>query len=95
MEKIKDTILNIMQTWEAQERQAPAQDLDLWLKKILTKKELKHIKIDYFRKGIVGISVDSSPWLYSLTLRKGDILARLRHYSDNVKDIRLRIGETS
>lgn len=95
MEKIKDTILTIMQAWEAQERQAPAQDPSLWLKKILTKKELKHIKVDYFRKGIVGISVDSSPWLYSLTLRKGDLLARLRHYSDNVKDIRLRIGETS
>lgn len=63
------------------------------LKRALSKKELKHIKFSYFKKGILGVNVDSSAWLYSLTLQKEDLLARLNKGSSTIKDIRFRIGE--
>lgn len=63
------------------------------LKKVLTKKELGHIKINYFRKGILSINVDSSVLLYQLSLQKKRILAALGSESVQIKDIRFRIGE--
>lgn len=63
------------------------------LKKILTKKELAHIKFNYFRKGVLGLNVDSSAWLYKLNMGKEDLLSKLNQKIGNVKDIRLRIGE--
>ena len=64
-----------------------------WLKKALTKKELRHIKVKYFSKGILGLSVDSSAWLYILSLRKEELLNKLKQDSPGLKNINLRIGE--
>ena len=64
------------------------------LKKTLTEKELGHIKFNYFKRGILNITVDSSSWLYQLSLSKDDLLARLRKKLKEIKDIRLRLGET-
>lgn len=64
-----------------------------FLKKILTKRESKHIKVNYFRKGVLGINVDSSSWLYQLSLGKEDLLLKLTTRFKEVKDIRFRLGE--
>jgi len=64
-----------------------------WLKKVLTKKELGHIKFNYFRKGLLSLNVDSSSWLYSLNLQKESLLEKLKKCSSEIKEIRLRIGE--
>lgn len=64
-----------------------------WLRKVLTKRELGHIKFQYLRKGILGIKVDSSSWLYSLNLKKEGLLNKLKKYSDQIKEIRLSIGD--
>lgn len=90
MESIKDTLKNVMEGLKAKQNDDDPQVL---LKKILTKKELAHIKFNYFRKGILGLSVDSSSWLYKLNLEKEDILQGLNRENKAVKDIRLRIGE--
>ena len=63
------------------------------LKKALTKKELRHIKFNYFKKGILGVSVDSSSWLYNMTLQKEKLLIKLNRDSTAVKDIIFRLGE--
>lgn len=65
-----------------------------WLKKTLTKKELQHIKVKYFSKGVLGLSVDSSSWLYILSLRKEELLESLKKESSELKNISLRIGES-
>lgn len=92
MEAIKETIKNVMQSW-GQGKQAAVTDPEQLLKKILTKKELAHIKFSYFRAGILGINVDSSSWLYKFSLQKETLLEKLSKKISSIKDIRFRIGE--
>ena len=66
-----------------------------WLKKALTKKELGHIRIKYFNKGVLGLDVDSSVWLYILSLKKEELLKILQKDIPELKNIILRIGEIS
>ncbi|MDD5661581.1 MAG: DciA family protein [Candidatus Omnitrophica bacterium] len=93
MEKIKDTLQSVMQDLVGQKGRAPGEDPEGWLRKVLTKRELGHIKLQYFRKGILGILVDSSVWLYSLNLKKEDLLRKLKKCSGQIQEIRLTIGE--
>ncbi|MDD2689125.1 MAG: DciA family protein [Candidatus Omnitrophica bacterium] len=90
METIKDTIKNVMKGFKAQKNGDNPQGL---LKKTLTKRELAHIKFNYFKKGVLGWNVDSSSWLYKLSLEKEDILQGLNKKNKTIKDIRFRIGE--
>ncbi|MCX5714636.1 MAG: DciA family protein [Candidatus Omnitrophica bacterium] len=93
MEEIKDAITSLMRQLQQKQEVSRHDNPTEWLKKILTKKELKHIKIDYFRQGTLGVSVDSSSWLYTLGIKKAELLAKLKKESLNIKDIHLRIGE--
>ncbi len=90
MESIKNTVNNVMGLLVAKKNLSHHSPETL-LKKTLTKKELQHIKFRYFRKGILGISVDSSGWLYQMNLKKEGLLERLGK-NINVKDIRFRLG---
>lgn len=91
MEAIKGIVESVLQGWE-KEKAVPTGP-DGFLKKVLTKKELEHIKVNYFKKGVLSIKVDSSAWLYHLTLQKGRIIARLTAESADIKDIRFSMGE--
>lgn len=93
MEQIKQTIAGIMQGLKRKKAGRGKDDPALWLKKALTKRELAHIKVNYFKKGVLGLNVDSSSWLYNFNLHKEALLAKLRKGSARVKDIRFRIGE--
>ena len=93
MERIKDTLQSVMRVLVNNKGGANNADPDGWIRKVLTKRELGHIKFQYFRKGVLGIIVDSSVWLYSLNLKKEDLLHKLKKYSDQVKEIRFSIGE--
>lgn len=95
MEAIKDTVINVIKELSLKKTGgADKGDPEDKLKKSLTKKELQHIKIHYFRKGILGIKVDSSSWLYSLNLKKEKLLVKLNTSPPaGVKDIRFVIGE--
>lgn len=93
MEAIKDTVNQVMQGLMAKKKHSPQDDPQAWLKKALTRAELRHIKLTYFRKGILYVNVDSSSWLYSLTLKKDGVLNKLAKDKRAVKDMRFRIGE--
>ena len=94
IEPIKDTVLSVMKELVSQKSQVADDDPWALLKKALTKRQLKHIKFNYFKKGILGVYVDSSSWLYSLDLEKQNLLDRLSGKTKAViKDIRFRIGE--
>lgn len=67
--------------------------MDFFLKKHLTKRELSHIKINYFKKGILNINVDSSIWIYQLSLKKNALLIELRNDIAEIKDINFRLGK--
>lgn len=93
MEAIKDTLQKVMRSWEAKIKLAHKEDPQILLKKNLTRKELGHIKFRYFKKGILGVDVDSSSWLYYFNLRKEPLLGKLQQQFDKIKDIRFYMGE--
>jgi len=92
MEAIKDTVINVIEDLKAKKTKISNNPQAL-LKRVLTKKESQHIKFNYSKKGILSLYVDSSSWLYILTLQKEELLARINKKSNTVKDIRFRIGE--
>jgi len=93
MELLKNTLDEVMQGLYAQKTVSPGTDPQQWLKKALTKRELGHIKVKYFSKGVLGLSVDSSAWLYVLSLKKEELLDKLKKENPGLKNISLRIGE--
>ncbi len=93
MERIKDTLQSVMQELTIKGGSVSGEGPEAWLRKTLTKKELGHIKLNYFRKGILGLSVDSSVWLYSLNLKKTVLLNKLKECSPSVKEMRFSIGD--
>jgi len=93
MDAIKDIITDLMQGLK--NKKPLKDDPEAILKKVLSKKELGHVKFRYWRKGILGIAVDSSVRLYQLNLQKSQLLAKLGKKFPAIKDIRLYIGETA
>ena len=92
METIKDIVTDVIEGLKDKKR---AQDEpEVLLKRVLPKKELGHVKFRYLRKGVLGITVDSSTWIYQLNLQKSELLAKLGKKSKGIKDIRFYIGET-
>jgi len=92
MEQIKDTIKSVIGGL-VEKRALPGSDPELLLKNALTKKELKHIKCSNFRKGILSVNVDSSSWLYAVSLKKEALLKTVQAGCSAVKEIHFRIGE--
>jgi hypothetical protein len=91
MEAIKETVRSVMQGLK--KKKSSPDDPARLLKKALTKKEQGHIKFHYFLGGTLHLEVDSSSWLYHFSLKKEDLLARLRQKAGTIKEIKLRIGE--
>ncbi len=93
MERLAQTLASVMS--ELSQRAAAGDECDpgTWIKKILTRKELRHIKVRYFKKGVMGITTDSSTWLYYFTLHRQELLERLRAFTGTVKEVRFYIGE--
>lgn len=54
----------------------------------LAKRERRHARCSMLRNGVLTVNVDSSVWLYQLSLRKEEFLKIL-----GLKDIRFKIGK--
>jgi hypothetical protein len=93
MATIKEVVRNIMEDLVKHKAHSRSSNPQAWLQKVLTKRELAHTRFHYFRRGALGLWVDSSSWLYSLTLKKEKLLAKLSAISSTIKDIHFRIGE--
>jgi hypothetical protein len=93
MELLKNTLAEVMRSLSAKNTAGIDAVPEQWLKKALTKKELRHIKVKYFSKGILGLSVDSSAWLYMFSLKKGALLETLHKEHPGLKDLNFSIGE--
>ena len=93
MQAIKDTVQEVMRALKTKKTKEPGSNPEALLKKILTKKELRHIKFNYFKRGLLCLNVDSSVWLYQLSLKKENLLAKLGKRMPGIRDIRLRLGE--
>jgi hypothetical protein len=93
MELLKKTLDNVMRQLHGKKTVFQDTGPQQWLKKTLTKKELGHIRVKYFSKGILGLSVDSSAWLYILSLKKEELVKELKKENPELKNINFRIGE--
>ena len=93
MDDIKSTIAAVLKDLETRKDQTVALDPAQYFSKIFSKKELAHLQLAYFRKGILAITVDSATWLYYLSMRKQEMLRKLAALSAEVKDVRFVIGE--
>ena len=93
MELLKNTLEGVMRQLGTKKTIFQDTGPQQWLKKALTKKELGHIRVKYFSKGILGLSVDSSAWLYILSLKKEELLKELKKEHSELKNINFRIGE--
>jgi hypothetical protein len=95
MELLKNTLDGLMRQLGANKTVFQDTGPQQWLKKALTKKELGHIRVQYFSKGVLGLNVDSSAWLYILSLKKEELLGVLKKENPELKNINFRIGEIS
>jgi hypothetical protein len=93
MEEIKETIKKLLGDLEAKKKGAFLDGPENLLKKVLAKQALEHIKLYTLRNGVLNIKVDSSTWLYYLSMQKTELLKKMRELSDNVKEIRFSLGE--
>ncbi len=93
MELIKDTVKSVIQSLVEKKSTGGAFDPEAGLKKSLTKKEIRHIKISHFSKGVLTLHVDSSAWLYHFNLSKVELLQKLCRDAKDVKEIRFYLGE--
>lgn len=92
MEPIKDTVKNVMGLLEDKKNLGPRVNPQDLVSQVLGKKRQRHIRFNYFKKGILDISVDSSPWLYQLNLEKRDLLQKLSKKAEEIKDIHFHVG---
>ena len=92
VDTIKDTINDVIRSLEPKKNGSRGDNPYQWMQEVFSKKELKHIEYDYFHKGILGIIVDSSTWLYHLSLKKEALLLQLNKKDALVKNIRFRLG---
>lgn len=94
MDNIKNTIRNVVEDMFTKNAHAQdARDVEGFLKKLLTKKEREHIKFKYFKNGVISANVDSSSWLYSLSLRKDVFMQEFNKKGNKVKDLRFYLGD--
>lgn len=93
MELIKDTVQSVFENLTRRKGSAGGDNPEAWVKKTLTKRELRHIKCNYFKKGVLGIGVDSSSWLYYFNLKKEVLLKQLTKQSGQIKGIHFYLGE--
>lgn len=92
MAAIKDTVKKVMQNLVAKRVELAGSNPQEWMEDLFTKKELRHIKFNYLRKGTLGISVDSSAWLYHFSLKKEALLMQLSIKDATIKNIRFCLG---
>jgi len=93
MEPLKNTLGGVMKTLRARRKSALRDNPETIIKKIFSTKERRHVQFNYLKKGVLGLKVDSSVWLYHLNLKKEGLLIELGRNPWAIKEIRFRLGE--
>ena len=77
MEFIRTTIEKVISDWQDKQQEEKGDILTQGLKKILTKQERRHIRYHSLRNSRVILTIDSSTWLYTLNLKREQLLRNL------------------
>jgi len=93
-ERIDGVIKSIIEKLDKQPNPTSDEIEKIW-KEIVGNKAFPHTKPVSLRKKRLVINVDSSSWLYELTLRKNEILDKLKKGlgKDKIEELQFRIGE--
>lgn len=92
MEKIRDTIATVLHSLQKPGGLGPAPGPEDWLSRVLTPQERCHVAVAYFRKGVLGLKVDSSSRLYHMMLHRQKMKEQLAAFCAEIKDIRFTVG---
>jgi predicted nucleic acid-binding Zn ribbon protein len=92
---IKDVVSTILEGLKSREPQYKMGLLQEW-RRAVRGNIAKHTKPVAWRGTRLIVNVDSSSYLYELSLRKEKILSRLKKYlgKEKINEIQFRIGET-
>ena len=79
-------------------RQQREQQIILTWEKAVGPKAASHTKIQRVKNKTLVVKVDSSPWLYLLTIYKGQILKKMRNYGcdlvrDEIAELKFKTGQ--
>ena len=93
-ERIDSVVKSIIERLNRQSNPTSEDIKKIW-KEVVGRKAFPHTSPASLRKKRLVINVDTSTWLYELTLRKDDLLARLKKRlgEDKIKELQFRIGE--
>jgi hypothetical protein len=95
MEPIKNTISLVLGELQKKSEASLKDNPENLLKKFLSKKEQNHVKILYFKKGVLVLGVDSSTWMYYMNLKKEKLFASMVEESPSLKNIRFKLEADS
>jgi hypothetical protein len=87
MEHIRQTLPGVIKAIE-QKHRSEAGEIFRLFQASLSRTERKHAKCVALHSGVLTVNVDSSVWLYQLSLKKEDLFKK-----SGIKNIRFRIGE--
>jgi predicted nucleic acid-binding Zn ribbon protein len=91
---IKEVIDGVLDGWQ-KDKLSKKEILEAAWKKACGKKALRHTRIASFKSERLIVEVNGSAWIYQLTLKKPEILKKLKKELSEfeVEDIQFRIGD--
>lgn len=89
---IKDITKDVIERLSGERLSKEDKIKEVW-QKAAGRRFLRHAQPTSFRKKRLVVNVDSSGWLYELTMKKERIVSRLRRMlKDDFKELQFRIG---
>jgi predicted nucleic acid-binding Zn ribbon protein len=91
MEQIKTIIQDVIENISADKKDQHAAIFKTW-QETVGKRASRHTKIVMLEKGRLIVNVDSSVWLFQLSLKRPALLKRLKGVISDIEKISFRIG---
>jgi len=90
-----DIVKSVIGAWDKQSQGLTKDKIEKIWEDVAGKKFVTHSKPVSFKKAKLIINVDSSGWLYELTLRRQEIIKKLKQRikEKKLEEIQFRIGE--
>ena len=94
-EPIKDVVKNIITTWGKEATSFNEDQIARIWEGVAGSRLAKHSKPVSFKAARLVVNVDSSAWLYELTMQRPEILKKLKKkfIKKPLKELQFRIGE--
>ena len=92
MDKIKDIVHDVIKKISSKKPEEQIQLQEIW-KRIVGEGGQRHAAIHGFHDGILTIHVDSSIWLFQMSMKKKKFLKEIQKTNPDIKQIIFKIGK--